>query len=137
MATYSIKGRHETEGQWWNNEFGWTDHPQRDIFSETERHALNLPLGGEWMTEPTVDPEGEFANEFPDEHSHDPQIVDEGVYGLHVTDDEGRHYYLQIAVVDEGLVIDVFDRYGEQDLATFAKTYDELFEFVMSNDPLS
>ena len=61
MGTYSIKGRHETEGQWWNNEFGWVDHPQRDIFTETERHALNLPLGGEWMTEPTVDPEGEFA----------------------------------------------------------------------------
>ena len=42
-----------------------------------------------------------------------------------------------ISLVAARLVIDVFDRYGEQDLATFAKTYDELFEFVMSNDPVS
>ena len=78
----------------------------------------------------------EFENEFPDEHSHTPHEADDGVFGLHATDSEGRHYYLEVKVTDEGLILDVHDRYGEECLATFARTYDELVDFVFALDPM-
>lgn len=120
---------------WWSNEDGWTFHvPSRDIFTEEERNTLNLPQDGEWVE---ADPgAGEFDEEFPDEHSHAPQDIEPGIVGLHARDSEGRHYYLQIHTNDEGMVIDVYDRYGEECLATFARTYDELVDFVFANDPM-
>jgi hypothetical protein len=81
----------------------------------------------------------EFDNEFPDEHSHHPQDLGGGPeyqgIGVFANDDEGRHYYLEVKLTDEGLIADVFDRYGEENLATYARTYDELVEFVFANDP--
>lgn len=83
----------------------------------------------------------EFDNEFPDEHSHEPQELpmpegDVGV-GVFACDDEGRHYHLEIKVTSEGLIVDVFDRYGEECHATFARTFDELVDFTFANDPLT
>lgn len=78
----------------------------------------------------------EFDEEFPDEHSHTPQDIEPGIVGLHAQDSEGRHYYLQIHTNDEGMVIDVYDRYGDECLATFARTYDELVDFVFATDPM-
>lgn len=84
---------------------------------------------------------GEFDDEFPDEHSHEPQDIslpggDQGS-GVFATDEEGRHYYLEIKVTSEGLILDVFDRHGEECFATVARTFDELVDFVFANDPLA
>lgn len=86
------------------------------------------------LTEPTVFDTGEFDDEFPDEHSHVPQRVDEDTVGLHFAESEGRHYYLQHKITDEGVIVDVYDRYGEELLGTFHKTWEELGEFVLSLD---
>lgn len=75
-------------------------------------------------------------DEFPDEHSHEPKQTAEGVHGVFVTDEEGRHYYLEHKLTSEGIMIDLQDRYGEQLLATWAKTWDELGDFVYANDPM-
>lgn len=83
---------------------------------------------------------GEFDDEFPDEHSHEPQDLSrdgEPRIGVYVTDDEGRHYYLEVKLTHEGLIADVYDRYGDENIATFARTYDELADFVVANDPLA
>lgn len=78
----------------------------------------------------------EFEDEFPDEHSHTPQEIDEGLLGVFVTDDEGRHYLLQHRTTDEGIIIDIYDRYGKECQATFARTWDELANLVWSLDPM-
>jgi hypothetical protein len=86
---------------------------------------------------------GIHDDEFPDEHSHIPQnlgIESKGLHahqGVFATDIEGRHYHLQVKLTDEGIIADVFDRYGEECLATFARTYDEMVDFVFANDPLN
>jgi hypothetical protein len=77
---------------------------------------------------------GDFDDEFPDEHSHEPVFTESGAH-VFAQDDEGRHYHLNIGIGDEGVVLDVYDRYGEECLATFARTYDELVDFVFANDP--
>ena len=82
----------------------------------------------------------ERTNEFPDEHSHEPFDLglDDGQgSGVFACDDEGRHYYLEVKTTDEGLILDVFDRYGEECLATFTRTFDELVDFTFANDPLA
>jgi hypothetical protein len=84
--------------------------------------------------------EGIHDDEFPDEHSHDPkfELNDMGVEaGVFATDDEGRHYWLEVKTTSEGLIIDVWDRYGEEPLATFARTFDELVDFVFANNPVN
>jgi len=123
---------------WWSNEDGWTFHvPSRDIFTEEERNTLNLPQDGEWVE---ADPgAGEFDEEFPDEHSHEPEFsMEDGSprANLHACDSEGRHYYLSAKLTHEGVIFDVWDRYGEECLATFARTYDELVDFVFALDPM-
>jgi hypothetical protein len=84
--------------------------------------------------------EGIHDDEFPNEHSHDPEfeLEDEGTRtGVFATDDEGRHYWLEVKTTSEGLIIDVWDRYGEEPLATFARTFDELVDFVFANNPVN
>lgn len=131
--TYAIRNT-DNLIDWWSNEYGWTETiPLRDTFTQFERDTLRLPDTGEWVE---IDPDaGEFDDEFPNEHSHTPQDVEPGIVGLHAQDSEGRHYYLQIHTNDDGLVIDAYDRYGEEVFATFNKTYDELVDFVFANDP--
>lgn len=79
-----------------------------------------------------------YDDEFPDEHSHEPQPVPAEPFSfvLHAQDSEGRHYYMSHKVTSEGVIIDVYDRYGEECLATFARTFDELVDFVFANDPM-
>lgn len=32
----------------WSNEWGWVDNNSYDLFSESEKGELNLPIDGEW-----------------------------------------------------------------------------------------
>lgn len=81
--------------------------------------------------------QGIHDNEFPDEHDHNIKYESEpGRAGVFVTDDEGRHYWLSINVSREGLILDVYDRYGDQLIATSIATFDDLAEQVMDEDPL-
>jgi hypothetical protein len=77
---------------------------------------------------------GIHDDEFPDEHHHYPQQLGEKYPGIGVftTDYEGRHYYLEVKLVDDGIVADVFDRYGDELLDSWGLTYDELMELVTS-----
>jgi hypothetical protein len=34
---------------WWSNESGWSSIGDAVVFTEEERHTLNLPIGGEWV----------------------------------------------------------------------------------------
>ena len=90
-------------------------------------HPQVRPFLGEGFREN----KGEFDDEFPDEHSHTPQEVDANTLAMHFADEEGRHYYLQHRTTDEGVIVDVFDRYGEEVLATFAPTWSELGNIIM------
>jgi len=129
---YAIRNA-ENPTEWWSNTFGWTIKQTRDTFTQEERDTLRLPMEGEWVE---IDPnEGEFDDEFPDEHSHVPQEVDEDTLGLHFADEEGRHYYLQHKVTDEGVIVDVYDRYGEECQATWALTWEELGQWVQEEHP--
>lgn len=83
--------------------------------------------------------QGIHDDEFPDEHDHKPEfeLQDGGVRaGVYVTDDEGRHYWLSIKMSGEGIVTDVYDRYGDQLIATSISTFDDVAERVMDEDPL-
>lgn len=80
--------------------------------------------------------ENTHEDEFPDEHWHEPRETSLGVYSVFVTDEEGRHYHLEHRVISEGVVINLYDRYGEQLLATWVKSWDALGEFVSANDPM-
>lgn len=72
-------------------------------------------------------------DEFPDEHEHWPEEPYNSSF--HVTDDEGRHYLLSINLTQEGFILDLYDRYGEENLASWARTYDEVGEMVYEQDP--
>ena len=45
---YRIKNDH---GEYWSNEWGWTDKSESDLFTDTEKNILNLPIGGSWVQE--------------------------------------------------------------------------------------
>jgi len=32
----------------WSNDFGWVENDDFDIFTQTERDTLSLPVDGEW-----------------------------------------------------------------------------------------
>lgn len=132
--SYAIRNSIEYE-DWWSNRFGWTSRVSRDTFTQEERDKLDLPLDGEWVE---IDPEaGEFDDEFPNEHSHEPEFsMEDGSPRANVfaVDDEGRHYYLSVRITHEGLILDVWDRYGEECFATWARTFDELVDFVFDQD---
>lgn len=34
---------------YWDNEFGWVEHDQAEVFSEWESGVFNLPDEGEWV----------------------------------------------------------------------------------------
>lgn len=51
----------------------------------------------------------------------------------HETLEDGNR--LQVVVTDEGLIIDLFNPAGDEVLATFAKTFDELAEFLDAPRP--
>lgn len=122
---------------WWSNVHGWTEKPQRDIFTQEERDKLRLPMEGEWVEADPDEAVTPYDDEFPDEHSHEPQPVpgEPFSFGCFAQDDEGRHYWMSHKVTHEGVIIDVYDRYGEEVLASFARTFDELVDFVFANDP--
>lgn len=35
-------------GEFWSNEFGWTDFAEGEVFTLEEKRSLALPDGGEW-----------------------------------------------------------------------------------------
>jgi len=74
--------------------------------------------------------------EFPDKHSHEPQVVpgEPFSFSLHAQDSEGRHYYLNHKVTNEGVIIDVYDRYGREVLGTRARTYEELVDEILDDE---
>lgn len=46
---YVISGPVEDgETLYWSNVWGWTGRDEASVFSEAERHELNLPLEGKW-----------------------------------------------------------------------------------------
>ena len=47
MALYLI--RNKLTGELWDNEDGWGDDCA-DVFEQSERDTLTLPIDGEWMT---------------------------------------------------------------------------------------
>lgn len=59
----------------WNNESGFGSLDTADVFTESERRKLNLPIGGEWMKLPT--PVSQLAKALADvvssEDEHDIQ----------------------------------------------------------------
>ena len=40
----------QKENMYWSNELGWTTKKYADVFSETEKQTMNLPIGGIWVT---------------------------------------------------------------------------------------
>jgi len=46
---YVIRSIHHA-GLAWSNEFGWVANDTYDVFSQTERDTLNLPIDGQWWT---------------------------------------------------------------------------------------
>jgi hypothetical protein len=52
MKHYMIYGKRESfiegENMYWSNDIGWTLKEGADVFSQSERDTLNLPIGGEW-----------------------------------------------------------------------------------------
>ena len=73
-------------------------------------------------------------DEFPDEHSHVPQQVDDDTVGLQFTDDEGRHYYLEVTSDDVGVTAVVFDRYGEEKLGAYKISWQELGNIALERE---
>lgn len=39
----------ENNDDMWSNEFGWVDTPTFDLFSESQKATLSLPIGGLWV----------------------------------------------------------------------------------------
>ena len=76
-------------------------------------------------------------DEFPDPHDHLPLALSNDTYGVFVTDDEGRHYWMEVKVTSEGVIVDVWDRYGEECLATWARTFDEIGGMAFRLDPMT
>jgi hypothetical protein len=36
------------ENLFWNNELGWVDASDADVFSREEKHGFDLPISGDW-----------------------------------------------------------------------------------------
>lgn len=53
MSQFVIRAIDETDDDgvslFWNNEFGWVNQSEADIFSSEEMIELNLPIGGVWQ----------------------------------------------------------------------------------------
>lgn len=48
MKWYAIINIDDNELMW-SNLNGWVSHPGFDLFNESEKASLNLPMGGQWV----------------------------------------------------------------------------------------
>jgi hypothetical protein len=49
MRLVTLDG-HETDREYWNNEFGWVDQCEATLFTEEEHDRFSeLPIDGEWV----------------------------------------------------------------------------------------
>jgi len=138
MATFAIQSN-TNPSDWWSRQHGWVENPARTLFTEYERATTPLPDGGRWTeVDPDAAPVGPHDDEFPDPHHHHPETTLEGGEArtnVFACDSEGRHYHLSVALTDEGVIFDVWDRHGEECLTTFARTWDELVDFLFAQQP--
>lgn len=48
MNRYVIRNA-DNDQLFWSNANGWVESPDEDLFTEDERNALSLPMGGVWV----------------------------------------------------------------------------------------
>ena len=48
MRMYAIINS-QNNNDMWSNSHGWTGEQDFDLFTETEKTTLNLPIGGAWV----------------------------------------------------------------------------------------
>ena len=71
MSTYYIQQAsfNDDVKMRWSNKLGWVDphSDEHDTFSQHERDTVTLPIGGEWVSIPSLDEELPPRTKFPSE----------------------------------------------------------------------
>lgn len=45
---YHIRNKHDAHA-YWSNDDGWVGYDDADVFLDSERATMNLPIDGEWI----------------------------------------------------------------------------------------